>query len=469
MTNSQLNSKWNDCLAFIKDNIGETRWNTWFSKTSAIQIDAQSLTLSVGSGFVVEIIQDKFEPLVHAAVKKVFGKPLQIFYEVPLLKDMEDSKVVIGESLQSRAITGKLERSTTVSSMPENVENIKESDNFDSNLNPSYNFENYCSGDSNRLALTIAHNIADSPRNNTFNPFFLYGDVGIGKTHLIQAIGIRVKENNPKAKVFYTTAREFQHYYTRHVIAKTVPMFINWLMQVEVLLLDDLQEISFKKATNDALFAIFNHLHQNGHQLIFTCDRPPMELDGIPDRLIDRFKWGLTEKLPKPDAALRKKILITKAKKNGLDFPPEVIDYIAANAVTSVREIEGVVMGILTRSIALNAPITLGLAREVMKNTIVIPDKKPVNFEMIVETTADFFNLNPDAIFSKSRLRDVNDARQVIMYLANKLTGLSSSVIGRKLNRQHGTVLHGIAAIKDRLPIMDSISKAVSAIEAELS
>ena len=173
--------------------------------------------------------------------------------------------------------------------------------------------------------------------------------------------------------------------------------------------------------------------------------------------------------MTKPDAELRKKILTFKAQKNGLDFPPEVIDFIADNAVNSVREIEGVVMGILTRSITLNAPITLDLARDVMKNTIAIPDKKNINFEMIVECTAEYFNLNPDTIFSKSRLRDINDARQIIMYLSSKLTGLSSTVIGRKLNRQHGTVLHGISAVKERIPLVDEVSKAVSAIEAELA
>ena len=316
--------------------------------------------------------------------------------------------------------------------------------------------------------MTIAKNIAEKPRNNDFNPFFLYGDVGIGKTHLIQAIGIRVKESNPNAKVLYTTSRQFQHLYTQAVLRKTVPQFINWFMQMDVLLLDDLQEIAGMVKTTETLFPIFNHLHQNGKQLVFTCDRPPMDLDGIADRLIDRFKWGLTERLPKPDEDLRKKILISKARKDGLDFPPDVLDYIAGNAVNSVREIEGVVRGILTRSISLNMPITIELAREVMKNTIHLTEKKPVNFEMLVEATAEYFNLNPDVLFSKNRMRDINDARQVLMFLSHKLTGLSSSVIGRKLNRQHGTVLHGIAAVKDRIPNEPEMAKAIETIEASL-
>ncbi len=464
-----LQQSWQRCCQFILDNIGEVRYQTWFAKTSAIKLDQDSITLKVPSNFFVERYESDYITLLHAAFKRVFGRPLQIYYEVQLLAASSSSKVILGESRPSPALSSKLERSTEAPADPNAVVRQGRSGNIDSQLNPKYTFENYCTGHSNILAVTIARNIASKPRNNDFNPFFLYGDVGIGKTHLIQAIGVRVKEENPNAKVLYTTLRQFQHLYTQAVIKKTVPQFINWFMQMDVLLLDDLQEIAGKVKTSETLFPIFNHLHQNGKQLVFTCDRPPMELDGIADRLIDRFKWGLTERLPRPDADLRKKILASKALKNGLDFPDEVLDYIADNAISSVREIEGVVMGILNRSITLNAPITLELAREVMKNTINLPERKPVNFEMIVEATAEYYNLNPDALFSKNRMRDINDARQVLMYLTHKLTGLSSTAIGRKLNRQHGTVLHGISAIKERLPLMTDISKAVETIEASLA
>lgn len=463
--NAELSQQWSLCQKFIFDNIGEARFNAWFAKTIALKLQEDSITLSVPSNFFVEKYEDEFLPLIHASLKKVFGRPLQIYYEVQVLSEVKDSSIRVGESLRSSLVGGKFARQQYA---PAGDTRARGGSQIDPQLNPVYNFENYCEGHSNLLALTIARNIAANPRNNNFNPFFLYGDVGVGKTHLIHAIGISVKERNPEAKVLYTTLREFQHLYSQAVIKKNVPQFINWFMQMDVLLLDDLQEISGKVGTSQALFPIFNHLHQNGKQLVFTCDRPPMELDGIADRLIDRFKWGLTERLPRPDAELRKSILKFKAIKNGLDLPDDVIDYIAANAVNSVREIEGVVMGVLTRSINLNVPITIELAREVMKNTITIVDKKPVNFDMIVETVADYFNLNTDSIFSKNRMRDINDARQVIMYLSHKLTGLSSTVIGRKLNRQHGTVLHGIAAVKERLPIMPDFAKAVEAIEAEL-
>jgi chromosomal replication initiator protein len=230
--------------------------------------------------------------------------------------------------------------------------------------------------------------------------------------------------------------------------------------------MDDLQELT-TRGTMDLLFPIFNHLHLQGKKLIFTCDRAPYELDGLTDRLIDRFKWGVTEQLPKPDLELRKKILHSKALKNGLTLSEDVLNVIAEDVTGSVRELEGIVMGIITHSIALNCPITVELAREVMKHSMQTR-KKIINFDMIVEATADFYNLNPDVIFSKSRLRDIADARQVIMYLANKLTGLSSPAIGQKLNRRHATVLYGIKTIKDRIPFSKDLSDAVEGIESVL-
>lgn len=341
---------------------------------------------------------------------------------------------------------------------------------FDPQLNPAMTFENYCQGESNKLPYTIAHYIAENPNKSDFNPFFLYGSVGVGKTHLIQAIGIRIKEKNPRARILFLPMRQFQNMYVNAVIKKEVPVFINWFQQnVDVLLLDDLQEIAGKEKTAETLFPIFNHMHHNGKQLVFTCDRPPVELDGVEDRLIDRFKWGVTEELPKPDYMLRRKILKYKAQKNGLDLSDEIIDCIASGATGSVRELEGIVMGILTRSITLNCPVTLELTKEVMRHTVKsAPSGKPVNFDMIVDATAEYFKLNPDVIFSKNRVRDIADARQIIMYLSHDLTGLSSTAIGAKLNRKHATVLHGITAVQDRIQYAKDVQEAVTAIKSEI-
>lgn len=461
-------SKWTKCQSFIRDNIGETLYDRWFANTRAISFSNDVLTLLLPSHYCFEMYETDYYNVLSSAVLKEFGNKTRIDYKVKMIED-PTGEVILPQSGKSRIVGSKLDMANA---RPVGVTAPNEKDSvfpkFDSQLNPALNFENYCVGDSNRLAYTIAQSIAEKPVNNDFNPFFLYGDVGVGKTHLVEAIGISVREQNPYAKVLYTTARQFQHLYAQAVMAKQVPNFINWFMALDVLILDDLQEIEHKVKTSEMLFPIFNHLHMHGRQLIFTCDRPPMELDGVTDRLIDRFKWGLTEKLPAPDYEMRKKILTYKAKRNGLELPEDVIDFVASHAVNSVREIEGIVMGILTRSISLAQPITLSLARDVVRHTVKIKPQKRVNFDMIVEATAEYYKLNPDVIFSKSRVRDIADARQVIMYLCNKHTDLSSNAIGRKLNREHNTVLHGIATIRDRISVSTEMVKTIESIESDL-
>lgn len=457
--------QWEESLKFIKDNVGESRFNTWFAIARLESFVNNTLTIKLPSSFYFEKYEDDFYNVIRAAITKNFGKGVEIMYVFPTIKDDNAADVSLPSPKKSHLLKNKYE--TLNFQKPAIVNNeVKQETAFDPQLNPALNFENYCVGESNKLAFTIADYIANHPKNSNFNPFFLYGDVGVGKTHLIQAIGIKIKEQNPQAKVFFTTSKQFQTAYAKAAMTKKIPNFINWFSDIDVLLLDDLQEIANKiKTSNEALFPIFNHLHQKGHQLIFTSDRPPMELDGMTDRLIDRFKWGITEKLPRPDAELRKKILTFKARNNGLSIPEDVIDYIASKATTSVRELEGVVMGILTRSITLNQPITLELAKEVLKNSVKTQVKKTINFDMIVEATAEFYKLNPDVIFSQSRVRDIADARQVIMYLCNKLTGLSSVSIGMKLKRSHATVLHGISAIKDRVDTSEDFAASLSEIE----
>ena len=459
--------KWQKVVEIISDNIGVQRANSWFGVAEPQSFINNHLSLKLPSEFFVEKYEREFYNILTSSLRKVFGNSIKLDYEIEIIKNDKDSKVKISGSQQSPAINNRLKQSMQAASPIKTVEETKP--DFDPQLNESLTFENYCVGASNKLPFTIAEYIANNPGKNDFNPFFLYGDVGVGKTHLIQAIGIRVKESRPNAKVSFVTLRQFQQLYQNSYFKKEIPYFIEWFQQMDVLLIDDLQELSGSKTgTTDALFAIFNHLHQNGKAIIFTCDRRPMDLDGIADRLIDRFKWGITEELPKPDLELKKKILQFKASKNGLGLSKEVIDLIAECSTGSVRELEGIVMGILTRSITLNCPITLDLARQVMKHTVRPKAQKAINFDMIVETTAEFYNINPDVIFSQSRVRDVADARQIIMYLCHKLTSLSSNAIGQKLNRSHTTVLHGITTVEERVNFTKELQEAVSAIENEL-
>lgn len=463
----ELKDKWAQCLEIIRDNIGQARTDTWFACAEPLGYEDGTFTLGLPSYFYFEKYEDDFIELLSGVLRKVFGVNVKLQYKVKIIRSDKGSVVTLRPPQASHPIKNKLNRSAQTPVSP--IGESQESDgNFDPQLNEALTFENYCVGESNRLPYTIAEYIANQPGKNDFNPFFLYGEVGVGKTHLIQAIGIRVKERNPRAKVLFVPMRQFQNLVANATIHKQIPSFLNWFQQMDMLLFDDLQELSNHDGTAKQLFPIFNHLHQNGKALVFTCDRPPVELDGITDRLIDRFKWGITERLTQPDFALKKKILEFKAAKNGLSLSDDVISLIAEQSTGSVRELEGIVMGILTRSITLNAPITLELAQEVMRHSIKKPVQKTINFDMIVEATAEYYKLNPDVIFSKSRVRDIADARQVIMYLSHKLTTLSSSAIGMKLNRRHATVLHGISTIADRLPFAKELSAAVNAIEGDL-
>ncbi len=457
---------WQKCLDIIRDNIGQEHFDIWFSFAKSVSYDNNLLTINIPSLYIREIYESRFEDLIQSTLRRVYGPNIDLRYNVGLIRGDNESNVTLKSPKPSPILTNPVERQRVSTDSPFN--HREKEDELDSNLNKTYNFENYCVGESNKLPFTIAEYIAKNPDKSEFNPFFLYGDVGVGKTHLIQAIGTRLKENNPRLKVLYVTMRIFQNQQSIAAMKKVLPEFINFYQTIDVLLIDDIQELGGKKGTMDALFPIFQHLQQHGKKLIFTCDRPPKDLDGVADRLIDRFKWGITEKLPKPDFELRRKILISKALRNGLDIPENIINLIAKNVTGSVRELEGVVLGLYTRAITLGQPISEGLARSVMKNFVQNVTKKSINFDMIVETTAEHCNVNPDVIFSKNRMRDIADARQVIMYLANKHTDLSSPAIGSRLNRTHATVLFGIKAIKNRIMVEPELFDLVHEIEESL-
>ena len=436
---------WKHCLEIIKSNIHETQFQSWFQPVESIGFENGVVTLRLPSDFFREQYEGRFFPILSKTMKRVYGANVRLQYTIEVVNKDPESAVIIESQTPS---------------------NIVRYEDIDSQLNLTYNFENYCVGNSNKLVHTIAEYIGNNPNKVDFNPVFLYGPTGVGKTHLIQAIGIRVKEVKPSARVLYITARVFENQYGQAVHDKKVTDFINFYQSIDVLLIDDIQEIAGKVGTQKAFFPIFNHLHQKGKQIIMTSDRPPVELDGIMERLINRFSWGVTEVLPKPDLELRKQIINQKSRKNGLALSEDVVELIAEYATDSVRELEGVIMSLITRASILNHPVTADLARVVMKSTVKITKK--INFEMIVETTAAAYNFDSDVIFTKNRMRNIADARQVVMYLANKFTDLSSTMIGAKLGRTHATVLHGIKNVQNRIGVEKSFAEFIDQIETTL-
>lgn len=457
---SSVKEKWAKCLSLIRDNIGEDKFKVWFTAAEPLSYENGHMVLQVPSAYYADLYDRQFRSILRLSLEKAFGCRVTMDYAYNVIGDDISSRVKVQSPELSKSVQNPIVRQT------ENAPVEHRGQNFDSQLNPALNFENYCVGKSNEVAYTIAEHIANHPEKREFNPYFLYGAVGVGKTHLIQAIGLRIKEKNPNARVLFMTMRQFQNMY-QHVAMDPkgdIPQFINWFQSMDCILFDDLQEMTGAK-TAATLFPIFNHLHQHNKKLIFTCDRPPMELDGLTDRLIDRFKWGITEPLPAPDLELRKKILHSKAARGGLDLSDQIIDQIAESCTGSVRELEGIVIGLQLRCINANQPLSVEMAREVISHTVKTPVRKSVNFDMIVENTAEYFNLNPDNLFSKSRLRDIADARQIVMYLCSKHTDLSTPAIGAKLKREHSTVIYGIKAVRDRISCSKETAAAVAAIE----
>ena len=459
--------QWNMCLDVIKANLPAEQFDVWFAPIVAVDYDQENsrVMLKVPSQFFVEQLEGRYINILSAALKKVFGDNVKLTYKYNVVGNDDASSIEQqGDNSGARLKQDLKIRHPRVANPFEREDSL---DEIDPQLNPRYTLENYCSSMSNKLAVSVADAIATHPEIKTYNPFFVFGSTGVGKTHLLQAIGIKLKESNPRMRVLYVTARVFENQYTTAVLQKKVNDFINFYQSIDVLLLDDIQEYAGKPGTQNTFFHIFNHLHQHQRQLVMSSDCRPSELDGMVPRLISRFTWGMTVELEKPDYDLRRKFLAMKAAQDGLDIDGEVLDFIAANVTDSVRELEGVMVALLAHATMLGQDITIDLARSVIGNTVKVTPRQ-LTFELIAETVADYYNLSTDLIYGKSRKREISDARQLVMYLAKKEAQMSSPSIGAKLDRTHATVLHACIQIEQRMSIEKDFSREVQAITASL-
>lgn len=452
---------WAACCDFIRDNLSAQQFDTWFRDMTSVSYENGELKLLVPSVFFIEQIQARYLPLLRAGVKKVYGPGVHIEFLYPLKKDDPQSMSFQKGSEPSPSIMAQSKAPAANPFAP-----VSKSD-FDPQLNPRYTFENYCESDSNKIARSIGEAIANNPSLKTFNPLFVFGPSGVGKTHLIQAIGIRIKERNPKARVLYVTARLFQSQYTA-AAAKNINDFFHFYQSIDTLIIDDIQDLQNLPGTQNTFFHIFNHLHQHDRQIIMSSDCAPSEMEGFEARLLNRFKWGMQVELERPDIALRRSVLKLKTEQDGLCIPPDVAEFIASNVTQSVRELEGIVVSLLAHATVLNRDISLDLARRVMANAIKIK-RSQVNFEMVCEAVASYYNITTDLLFTKTRKREVSDARQVVMYLAKKLAKMSFKAIGHKLDRTHATVLYACNSIEDRMQTEKKLAADLDAIEASIT
>ena len=435
-----LDTKWNKCLEIIRDNVSETTFNTWFADIKPLKYEGNTLTIQVKSNFVYEFLEGNFVDLLRSTLFKVMGKGTQLMYSVLTDKDnnltMEVSTENHGSPCKRTANSGN----SAPAAMQQAVQEL------DSMLINRYTFDNYVEGVSNRLSRSVAASVADKP-GRAFNPLFIHGSSGVGKTHLVNAIGIKIKELHPELRVLYVSAHLFQVQYTDSILQKNFNDFMRFYQSIDVLIIDDIQEFAGLQKTQNAFFHIFNHLHLNGKQLIMTSDRSPAQLQGMEERLITRFKWGMTAEIEKPDLELRKNILRNKIYRDGLKFPEEVISYIAEHVNASIRDLEGIVVSLMAHSTINNTDVDINLARRVIGDFSDY-EKKTITIDDIIKTVSDYYGIECNAINTRSRKREVVLVRQVAMYLAKKHLDMSTSKIGKYIgDRDHATVLHACKTV----------------------
>ena len=427
---------WNRCLSVIKDNISEAAYNTWFSPIIPLKYENNVFVLQVPSQFFVEYIEEKFIDLLRMTLYREVGNGTRLEYRV--LIDKSSGK---GTQIPSAGEQPK-PKPQTASSNYISPYNKPQLPDIDPQLNPSYNFNNLMEGNSNKLARTAGVSIANEPGKTIFNPLFVYGQSGVGKTHLANAIGVMAKQLHPEKRILYVSANTFQIQYTDAVRANTVNDFLNFYQTIDVLIVDDIQEFAGKTGTQNTFFHIFNHLHQTGKQLVLTSDRSPVVMVGLEQRLLTRFKWGLSAEIEKPDFQLRKAILENKIYRDGLEIPADVVDFIAENVTDNVRDLEGTLVSLLAHSTLADMPLDVELAEKIVSRIVTVT-RKTNTVEKIRDTVCDYFSLSVDAISTKSRKREVVQARQIAMYLSKQLTKNSLSSIGLAIGqRDHASVLH---------------------------
>ena len=444
--NTDYKILWKNCLDVIRDIIPEAAFNTWFSPIVPLKYEDNVLTIQVPSQFFYEYLEDKYIDLIQQTLYRKIGEGTILNYRI--LVEAESNTMVEMRGEPKFTVSDKKNQNPVSVKVPSPFDRVEPAE-FDSQINSKYTFNNFFEGESNRLARTAAEAVGLNPAKTAFNPLFVYGKSGVGKTHLCHAVGSKVLELYPDKKVLYITAHLFKVQYTDARRFNTINDFINFYQSIDVLIIDDIQELSGLEKTQNTFFHIFNHLHQNNKQLVMTSDCSPTEMQGMEERLLTRFRWGLSTKLDRPDKELRKKILKHKILTDGLTIPDQVIEFIAENVTENVRDLEGIIVSLMAHSIINNREIDITLARRVMEQNIRF-EKKKITVQKIQETVSDFYNVKRDLIQSASRKREIVQARQVTMFFIKKHTELSLSQIGIQVgNRNHATVLHACNTIRD--------------------
>lgn len=443
--------KWQNCLKLINEKLPNQLFDLWFKPITFVSYNNDVLTLGVPNKHVPEFVEKNFLDVYKYALVSQFGNRFSLQYSIP----------------QKPASTAPAEQPVADSPYKVNTPQQRDMPPIDPQLNRRYTFENFVQGESNKLSLSVAMSIAESPGRSAFNPFFLYGPSGVGKTHLVNAIGVRIRELYPEKRVLFVSAYVFKTQYTDSVRHNTRNDFINFYQTIDVLIIDDIQEITTEN-TQMAFFQIFNQLQHNNRQIIITCDRPPVLFEGIQERMLTRFKWGMVAEMEKPDAQLRRNILISKIRRDGLDIPADVLQYIAQNVESSVRELEGIINSIMAYSVVDNCEIDIHLAHRVVARAVNL-EKKELTLDDINAAVCKRYGVKQKDLQSKSRKQAFVQARQIAMFLCHKYTDVTYTQIGRDFGkRDHSTVLHACNQVARRMGVDKDFRKDVEELESIL-
>ena len=452
------NQMWEDCLAVIKDIVPDAAFEAWFKPIIPLSYEDHKFTIQVPSQFFYEYLEEKYVNVLKMTLNRVFGEGTTLKYRI----------IVGGQTINSPG-----EEPKKLPSGPNQVDDPTKApgpfkpatQDLDSQLNPRYNFDNFFEGESNKLIRAVSEKIASDPGKTAFNPLFIYGPSGVGKTHVCHAIGVRIRNLHPEKRVLYVSSNLFRLQYTDAVRKNKTNDFLNFYQSIDVLILDDIHELIGLTKTQEIFFQIFNNLHQLGKQLVLTCDRAPVDLQGMEERLISRLKWGMTAQIERPDQDLREKILRNKIAHEGLDIPENVFEFIVTNVTENVRDLEGILVSLMANSVIANKEIDITLARQVISQTVRL-EKKQLTIKRIQEIVCRYFNLDEALIQTKSRKQEIVQARQITMFFAKKYTDSSFAHIGKIVGgKDHATVLHACKTVKDQIEISKPFRLTIDAIE----
>lgn len=438
---------WSQCLDLIKKSIDAQPFKTWFAPVKPVMVKESVLTIQVPNKFFYEWLEEHFVEIMRKALKQVMGPKASLEYQI-----MVESHRQIGvkspsqEEMRRNAQVEKEEKIINPFVIP-GIRKMK----IDNQLSDKYTMDNFVCGDCNKFPYSAGQSISKNPGGTAFNPMVIYGDVGVGKTHLAQAIGNKVVADYPGKNVLYITVEKFTNQVIQAIKGQTVNDFMNFYQMIDVLIVDDIQFLTGRSKTQEIFFNIFNHLHQQGKQIVLTSDRAPKDLSDVDARLISRFKWGLAAELTVPDFKTRMNILDFKLKNEKLDLPVELRTYICTHIKNNIRELEGVVISLVAQSMLNKSEINMKLVQSVISQ-FVTQDNQEISIESIKQLVAKHFELTVEKLQSKTRLREVVMARQLSMYIAKNFTDSSLKTIGDSFGgRDHTTVLHSLKTVQDMM------------------